>query len=80
MTAEQRAAINEIVWKDPERMSGEPCLRGTRVRVQTLLDHLQGNSRLDEFLADFPSVSREQAVQFIELGKDARPAAFVSTH
>ena len=71
MTAEQRAAINAIVWKDPERMSGEPCFRGTRVPVQTLLDHLQGNNRLNEFLADFPSVSREQAVQFIELGKDA---------
>lgn len=71
MTAEQHAAINEIVWVDPERMSGEPCFRGTRVPVQILLDHIEGNITLDEFLTDFPSVSRRQAVQFMELGKDA---------
>ena len=71
MTAEQLAAINEIVWVDPERMSGEPCFRGTRVPVQILLDHFEGNITLDEFLADFPSVTREQAVQFMELAKDS---------
>jgi len=71
MTAELRAAINDIVWVDPERMSGTPCFRGTRVPVQTLLDHLEGNIRLEEFLIDFPSVSREQAIRFLELGKAA---------
>ena len=70
MTAEQLAAINEVVWVDPERMSGEPCFRGTRVPVQILLDHLEGNLTLDEFLDGFPSVTREQAIQFMELAKE----------
>ncbi len=71
MNAEQIAAINEIVWVDPERMSGALCFRGTRVPVQILLDHLEGNATLDEFLDGFPSVSREQAIQYMELAKDA---------
>ena len=52
-------------------MSGEPCFRGTRVPVQTLIDHIEGNSTLEEFLEGFPSVTREQAIQFIELAKDS---------
>ena len=70
MNAEQLAAINAVVWVDPERMSGEPCFRGTRVPVQILLDHLEGSATLDEFLDGFPSVSREQAIQFMELAKE----------
>jgi uncharacterized protein (DUF433 family) len=70
MTAEQRARLNDIVWVDAERLSGTPCFKGTRVPVQALIDHIQGNSTLEDFLAGFPSVSREQAIQFIELAKD----------
>ena len=70
MTAEQLTAINEVVWVDPERMSGEPCFRGTRVPVQILMDHLEGNANLDEFLDGFPSVTRKQAIQFMELAKE----------
>ena len=70
MTAEQLAAINEVVWIDPERMSGEPCFRGTRVPVQILLDHLEGNAPLEEFLDGFPSVTREQAIQYMELANE----------
>jgi uncharacterized protein (DUF433 family) len=51
-------------------MSGEPCFKGTRVPVQALIDHIEGNSTLDDFLEGFPSVTREQAIQFIELAKD----------
>jgi uncharacterized protein (DUF433 family) len=40
------------------------------VPVQTLIDHIEGNSTLDDFLDGFPSVTREQAIQFIELAKD----------
>ncbi len=67
MTAEQQAELHDIVWVDPERMSGVPCFRGTRVPVQTLIDHLEGNATLEEFLEGFPSVSRDQAIAFIEL-------------
>ena len=70
MTAEQKARLNEVVWVDAERLSGTPCFKGTRVPVQALIDHIEGNSTLEDFLAGFPSVSREQAIQFIELAKD----------
>ena len=70
MTVEQKTRLDEIVWVDPDRMIGEPCFKGTRVPVQALIDHIEGNSTLDDFLRGFPSVSREQAIQFIELAKD----------
>ena len=66
----QKALLNETVWVDPDRMSGEPCFKGTRVPVQALIDHIEGNSTMDDFLDGFPSVSREQAIRFIELAKD----------
>jgi uncharacterized protein (DUF433 family) len=71
MTAEQKTRLNSIVWADPARLSGEPCFRGTRVPVQALIDHIEGNSTLDDFLAGFPSVSRDQAIEFIELARDS---------
>ena len=67
---EQRALLHEIVWMDPDRLSGAPCFKGTRVPVQALIDHIEGNATLEEFLEGFPSVTREQAIQFIELAKD----------
>jgi uncharacterized protein (DUF433 family) len=67
MTAEQRALLNDLVWVDAERLSGTPCFKGTRVPVQALIDHI---ATLEDFLAGFPSVSRTQAAQFIELSKD----------
>jgi uncharacterized protein (DUF433 family) len=70
VNSEQRALLDGIVWVDPDRMSGEPCFKGTRVPVQALVDHLEGNSTLDDFLDGFPSVTREQAIRFIELAKD----------
>ena len=70
MTAEQRALLDEVVWIDPERLSGAPCFKGTRVPIQALIDHIEGNATLEDFLEGFPSVSREQAIQFIELAKD----------
>ena len=70
MTPEQKALLADVIWIDPDRMSGIPCFKGTRVPIQTLIDHIEGNSTLDDFLEGFPSVSREQAIQFIELAKD----------
>ena len=59
-------------------MSGEPCFKGTRVPVQSLIDHIEGNSTLDDFLEGFPSVTREQVIPFLELAKD-NPLACVSS-
>ena len=70
MNPEQRALLDEVVWVDPGRLSGTPCFKGTRVPIQALIDHIEGNAAIEDFLAGFPSVTREQAIQFIELAKD----------
>jgi len=77
VTPQQIELLKEIVWVDPERLSGTLCFRGTRVPIQALIDHIEGNSTLENFLEGFPSVTRQQAVQFIELAKD-NLLAFVS--
>ena len=51
---------------DPEVMSGTPCFAGTRVPARTLMDYLEAGDPLDDFLEDFPTVSRKQAVAFLE--------------
>ena len=56
---------------DPEIMSGEPCFAGTRVTVRTLLDHIEAGESIDVFLKDFPTVSRKQAIAFLEESADA---------
>ena len=58
-----------FINRDPEIMSGAPCFKGTRVLVQNLFDYLEGSSSLEEFLDDFPSVSREAAVAVLESAK-----------
>ena len=58
-----------LVSRDPEIMSGALCFTGTRVPVKNLFDYLEGASSLEEFLEDFPSITREQAVAVFE---DAR--------
>jgi uncharacterized protein (DUF433 family) len=58
-----------LVTRDPEIMSGTPCFAGTRVPVQNLFDYLEGTSSLEDFLEDFPSVSREVAVAVLEAAK-----------
>jgi uncharacterized protein (DUF433 family) len=55
-----------VVLVDPEIMSGTPCFAGTRVPARTLLDYLESGDSLDEFLEDFPTVSREQSIAFLE--------------
>jgi len=57
---------NRIVHSDPEIVSGTPVFVGTRVPAQALLDYLKGGETIEEFLDDFPSVSRQQAISFIE--------------
>ena len=66
----------QIISRSPDVMSGTPVFAGTRVPVQTLIDYLAGGHPLDEFLDDFPTVSREQALELLhrvkELLADAR--------
>lgn len=60
-----------VVKVDPEIMSGAPCFAGTRVPIQNLIDYLEGGDSIDEFLEDFPSVSREQVIAFLEEAKES---------
>jgi uncharacterized protein (DUF433 family) len=58
-----------VVHSHPEVMSGTPVFIGTRVPVQSLFDYLEGGESIDEFLRQFPSVSREQAIGALELAR-----------
>ena len=60
-----------VIQSSPDILGGTPVFAGTRVPVQTLLDYLEGGHTLDEFLDGFPGVTREQAVAFLEMAKDA---------
>ena len=64
-----------VVHSDPVILGGVPVFVGTRVPVKTLFDYLEAGDALDEFLNDFPSVTREQAVAALELGRE-----MVETH
>jgi uncharacterized protein (DUF433 family) len=54
---------------DPETMGGTPVFIGTRVPIQTLFDYMEGGDDLNEFLDDYPSVSKEAAIQVLEMAK-----------
>ena len=61
---------NTVVKIDPEIMSGEPCFAGTRVPVRALLDYIEGGDTIDEFLEQYPTVPRQQAIAFLELASE----------
>jgi uncharacterized protein (DUF433 family) len=65
-----------VTIQDPDIHSGEPVFRGTRVPFQTLLDYLEGGDTLDEFLKQYPGVSREQAIAALEEAKSLILARF----
>ena len=60
-----------LITASPDRLGGTPVFAGTRVPVQTLIDYLEGGHPLDQFLEEFPAVSREHAVAVLELAKRA---------
>ena len=57
----------ELINIDPELMGGTPVFRGTRVPVRHLLDHIENNATIDEFIIGFPSVSKEQVIALLQL-------------
>ena len=65
MTAER------VIVVDPAIMNGIPCFRGTRVPFRNLMDYLEGGHSLPEFLDQFPTVTREMAVQALEEAKES---------
>ena len=58
-----------VIVSDPEILGGTPCFRGTRVPVDSLIDYLEGGDTLDEFLDNFPSVTRDAAIAALEEAK-----------
>jgi uncharacterized protein (DUF433 family) len=64
------AILDSVVQIDPEILGGTPVFRGTRVPVKNLLDYLAAGDTLDQFLDDFPTVERQQAVAALELARD----------
>jgi len=63
-----------VIHADPEILGGTPVFVGTRVPVRNLIDCLESGDSIDEFLEDFPSVSREQVVAALELAEEALAA------
>ena len=61
---------NPAIVRDPEILSGMPVFAGTRVPAKNLLDYLEHGRSLDEFLDDFPTVRREQAIAALEEAKE----------
>lgn len=55
-----------MIVKDPQILGGEPVFSNTRVPFQALIDYLEGGQSLDEFLLDFPTVTREAAIASLE--------------
>ena len=58
--------IRSIITIDKEIMNGQPVFTGTRVPVESLFDHLEAGISLNEFIDDFPSVTRRQAIDLLE--------------
>jgi uncharacterized protein (DUF433 family) len=72
-------AIEGVISSDPEVQGGAAVFAGTRVPVKNLIDYLEAGDSIEEFLEDFPSVTREQAVGALELAKEAL-VAFAGSH
>lgn len=62
--------MGQVIVKDPEILGGIPVFSGTRVPFHNLLDYIEGGHTINEFLEEFPSVSREAAITALEQAKD----------
>ncbi|HEY0734531.1 MAG TPA: DUF433 domain-containing protein [Herpetosiphonaceae bacterium] len=60
-------STNQLIVSSPEILGGTPVFAGTRVPIKNLIDYLEAGDSLDQFLEDFPSVVREQAIQVLRL-------------
>ena len=76
MSSNHEPCQRPIIVRNPEILSGTPCFRGTRVPFKNLLDYLETGETLDTFLDDFPSVSREMAIEALEKAKELMLSVF----
>ena len=70
MSASAAKNYKDLIWQDPDRVSGQPCFYGTRVPVRILFEFLEANAPLEEFLHSYPSVSREMAQEVLKLAEN----------
>ena len=70
LVALEKSMDASLVSRDPDIMSGALCFTGTRVPVKNLFDYLEGGSSLEEFLDDFPSISRQKAIAVLEAARE----------
>ncbi len=76
-----KQTVSNLITCNAQIMSGTPVFKNTRVPLENLIDYLEAGDSLDEFLEDFPSVSRAQAVQALELAKEMLlTQAYVHSH
>ncbi len=61
---------SSVINIDPDILGGTPVFRGTRVPIESLFDHLEGGVSLDEFLDDFPTVKKEQAIEVLAIAEE----------
>ena len=66
---EGETMLTHVICKDSDVLGGTPVFSGTRVPFQALLDYIEGGHTLDEFLDDFPTVTREAAIAALEQGQ-----------
>ena len=61
---------SKVIVIDPQILGGTPVFRGTRVPFQTFIDYLESGDSIEDFLEGFPSVSRQQVIDFLEEAKE----------
>jgi len=66
---------SNVIISDPQIMGGVPVFKGTRVQMQTLIEYLEAGNTIDDFLEGFPTVKKEQVIQFLEEAKESFLAA-----
>ncbi|MDB5205437.1 MAG: hypothetical protein JWR72_512 [Flavisolibacter sp.] len=71
--------LSELITIDVEILGGQPVFKGSRVPIETLFDHLEAGISLDEFLDDFPSVTKEQAIAVLEIANKLLTSKNVAT-
>lgn len=69
------AVMSDVIRIDKEILGGTPCFAGTRVPVKSLFDHLDSGYTTDYFLAQFPTVTREQVHQVLEFARETAESA-----
>jgi uncharacterized protein (DUF433 family) len=61
---------SNVITSDPQVMGGTPVFKGTRVPMQTLIDYLEAGNSIEEFLEGFPTVEKQQLIDFLEETKE----------